>query len=413
MNERHAVAWLHRRAGFGLPPHELRAAAERGAAGELARLLDPTGAGASPDGDRWDNGALPLDPKDRPSRQYALGVWVETMVATDRPLVDRMAWLWHGHFVSALDKVKVARFMVDQVRLFRAAGLGGFGELLRAVTLDPAMLSYLDLRSSTGEQPNENYGRELLELFALGEGNYTEADVQAIARALTGWTVRPADGVVRFVSRRHDDSPQRALGVDGVHDLDTALAAVLAHPAMAPFVAGVIAGELLGLGDDATVAPLAEVFAADHDIRMLVDAALRAGLAGQTAPVVLGPLPWYVIARRVTGAAPPARDALRLLRSAGQLPMLPPNVAGWPGGRAWFSASSLVARANLAALIADATPDGEVLAAAAGDDADLLAEVLGLPSDGFADDSIAALAAAPAGRDRLAVALISPEFLIA
>ena len=413
MNERDAVAWLHRRAGFGLPPQELRAAAERGATDELTRLLDPTGAGAPPDGDRWDDALLPLDPKDRPSKQHAIGVWVETMVATDRPLVDRMAWLWHGHFVSALDKVKVARLMVDQIRLFRSTGLGGFDELVRAVTLDPAMLSYLDLRSSTGGQPNENYGRELLELFTLGEGNYTEADVQAVARALTGWTLRPGEGVVRFVERRHDDTPQRALGVDGVHDLDTAVAAVTAHPMMVTFIAGVIAGELLGTADEPTVALLAEVFGAAHDIRALVGATLQVGLAGQTAPVVLAPVPWYVIARRVTGANPPARDALRLLRSAGQLPLLPPNVAGWPGGRAWFSASSLVARANLAALVAAATPDGEVLAAAAGDDADLLAEALGLSSDGFSDDSIAALAAAPAGRDRLAVALITPEFLIA
>jgi uncharacterized protein (DUF1800 family) len=102
-----------------------------------------------------------------------------------------------------------------------------------------------------------------------------------------------------------------------------------------------------------------------------------------------------------------------MLRMAGQIPMLPPNVAGWPGGPAWFGASSLVARANLAALLAAATPDGDVLAAAEGDDADLLADVLGLPSTGFADESIAALAAAPAGRDRLAVALITPEFMIA
>ncbi|MEQ1699329.1 MAG: DUF1800 family protein, partial [Ilumatobacteraceae bacterium] len=240
MNERDAVAWLHRRAGFGLPSHELDAAADRGAAAELARLLDQNGAGAPPDGDAWDDALLPLDPKDRASKQHALGQWIETMVATDRPVVDRMAWLWHGHFVSALDKVRVARLMVDQVRLFRAAGLGGFDALVRAVTIDPAMLSYLDLRTSTGEHPNENYGRELLELFTLGEGNYTEADVQGVARALTGWTMRPGEGVVRFVRGRHDDTPQRVLGTDGVHDLDTVVAAVMAHPALPGFVAGAV-----------------------------------------------------------------------------------------------------------------------------------------------------------------------------
>ena len=413
MEERDAVAWLHRRAGFGLPPAELRAAVERGAAAELDRLLDPAGAGGAPTDYPWDDEQLPIDPRDSGSKFYAVGGWIEAMATTDRPLVDRMAWLWHGHFVSALDKVRVARYMVDQARLFRSAGLGDFATLVRAVTIDTAMLVYLDLRTSTGQQPNENYSRELLELFTLGEGNYTEDDVQAGARALTGWALAPGETTAQFVPRRHDDSPQRFLGADGVHDLDTVVAAVMAHAAMPTFIARTVAGELLGVADDEVVAPLAAEFAADLDVRSLVRATLLAGLAGATAPIVLGPLPWYVIARRVTGAVPRPRDAGLMLRMAGQIPMLPPNVAGWPGGPAWFGASSLVARANLAALLAAATPDGEVLAAAEGDDADLLADVLGLPSTGFADESIAALAAAPAGRDRLAVALITPEFMIA
>jgi len=413
MEERDAVVWLHRRAGFGLPPVELRAAVELGAAAELERLLDSAGAGAQPSADPWDDALLPIDPRDSGSKLYAVGGWLEAMAATEHPLVDRMAWLWHGHFVSALDKVRVARFMVDQVRLFRAAGLGDFAALVRGITIDAAMLAYLDLRTSTGQQPNENYSRELLELFTLGEGNYTENDVKAGARALTGWTLARGETSARFLPRRHDDTPQRFLGVDGVHDLDTVVAAVMAHDAMPTFIARTLAAELLGVTDDDVVAPLAAGFAADLDVRNLVRSTLQAGLDGATAPVVLGPLPWYVIAKRVTAATPRTREVGSLLRSAGQIPMLPPNVAGWPGGPAWFAASSLVSRANVAGLLAAATPDGEVLAAAQGDDADLLAEVLGLPSAGFADESIAALATAPAGRDRLAVALITPEFMIA
>ena len=413
MDERAAVAWLHRRAGFGLAPADLRAAASRGAAAELDRLLDPVGAGAAPVVDLWDDAQLPFDPKDRPSRLYGINQWLETLVATDRPLVDRIAWMWHGHFVSALDKVKVARLMVIQARLFRTAGLGGFRELVRAITIDPAMLAYLDLRDSTGSEPNENFSRELLELFTLGEGSYGEADVQAGALALTGWTLKKG-AAVQFVARRHDDGRQRYLGVDGVHDLDTVVDAVMAQDALSRFIAATVANELLGTRDEALVARLAGVFAAaDLDVRVLVRAALENGLAGATAPVVLSPVPWYLIARRVTGSLPRVKAASQLLRAAGQLPMLPPNVAGWPGGAAWFGASSLVARANLAALIAASTPDGEVLAAAAGDDSALLAEVLGLPISDFGDESIAALAAAPAGQDRLAVALITPEFLIA
>lgn len=414
MEERDAVAWLHRRAGFGLAPAEMREAVARGATAELDRLLDPQSAGGSPAGDLWDDALLPFDPRDRASKSHAIGQWLEGMVASQQPTVERVAWMWHGHFVSALDKVRVARLMVEQARLFRSAGLGSFRDLLRAVTLDPAMLIYLDLRTSTGSEPNENYSRELLELFTLGEGGYTEADVQAGARALTGWTFYGLDGGVKFAPRRHDDTPREYLGVAGVHDLDSVLDAVLADDALAPFIARTVATELLGAADEATVAGLAERFAdTGFDVRSLVRATLEVGLAEGSAPVVLGPVPWFVCARRVTGAHPPVDDALRLLRATGQLPMLPPNVAGWPGGPAWFGASSLVARANLAALVASATPEGEVLAAAAGDDSDLLADLLGLPSVGFGEASMDALDAAPAGRDRLAVALITPEFLIA
>jgi len=406
--DRHAVAWLHRRAGFGLPPAKLREAVDRGAASELDRLLGE----AAPSTDLWDDSLLPYDPRDRPSRQYAINGWLATMIGTDRPLVDRVAWMWHGHFVSALDKVKIARLMVIQARLFRSAGLGNFRELVRAVTLDPAMLLYLDLRDSTGGQPNENYARELLELFTMGEGNFSEEDVQAGALALTGWTLQ-REGGVTFVPRRHADVSVHYLGVDGVHDLDTAIDAVMAYEALPLFIASTIAQELLGIAAEPLVERLAAEFVeSDFDIRSLVQAILHAGLTGETAPVVLAPVPWFVMACRVTGARPTSK-VVQLLRAAGQLPMLPPNVAGWPGGPAWFGANSLVARANLAALIAAATPAGEVLAAAEGDDSALLATVLGLPIDDFSDESIAALAAAPAGADRLAVALITPEFLIA
>lgn len=402
------VRWLYRRAAFGLPIAELRDAEVHGAFPELQGLLAAAEAGSGAATDPWDNDQLPIEPNIREATVYAISTWVETMVAGESPLVDRVAWMWHGHFVSALDKVRIARAMVEQVRLFRRAGLGPFRDLLRSVTIDPAMLIYLDLRTSTGEQPNENYARELLELFALGEGNYTEADVKAGAAALTGWglTVEGA----QFRPRQHDDTPQTYLGVEGVHDLDTVVDAVAGHEAMPRWIASRVARELLGTS--AAADELAEVFtASDFSVAALVEAALARGLAGEWEPIVLAPLPWYVIARRVTGATPDLLAAARRLQASGQLPLFPPNVAGWPGGAAWFTASSLVARANLAAVLAAATPDGEVLAAAHGDVQDL-ADVLGLPSTGFGEASAEALTEAAAGSERLALALITPEFVI-
>jgi uncharacterized protein (DUF1800 family) len=399
---------LYRRAAFGLPIAELRDAEVRGASAELQTLLAAVVQEAAVAADPWDDEQLPIEPNVYEATVHAIGTWVETMVAGASPLVDRVAWMWHGHFVSALDKVRIARAMVEQVRLFRRAGLGPFRELLRSVTIDPAMLIYLDLRTSTGEQPNENYARELLELFALGEGNYTEADVKAGAAALTGWGLTE-DGA-QFRPRQHDDTPQTYLGVEGVHDLDTVVDAVAGHEAMPRWIASRVARELLG--SSAATDELAEVFtASDFSVAALVEAAIARGLAGEWEPIVLAPLPWYVIARRVTGATPDRLAAARRLQAAGQLPLFPPNVAGWPGGPAWFTASSLVARANLAAVVAASTPDGEVLAAAHGDVQDL-ADVLGLPSTGFGEASAEALTAAAAGSERLALALITPEFVI-
>jgi len=414
MEERDSVKWLHRRAGFGLPPAQMRAAIDRGFVAELDRLLDRSAIADAVAADPWDNDSLPFDPMDAPSRRYAVGRWIDAMVATEQPLVDRMTWLWHGHFVSAIDKVRVARFMVDQIRLLRSAGLGDTRTLVRSLTIDPAMAVYLDLRTSTEEVPNENYSRELLELFTLGEGSYTEDDVQAGAAALSGWALDRGTGELVFRPRRHADQPQSFLGVEGVHDLDTVIDAVMAHPALPLFLAGTITQELLGENDADLVAELARDFASSgFVIADLVRAALTTGAERVAAPLVLGPLPWLVIAVRTSAARLEVAQATRLLRTAGQLPMLPPNVAGWSGGAAWFNASSLVARANLAALVAADATDEDVLAAAEGDDMDVLADALGLPAAGFDDQSRAALNAAPSGRDRLAVAFVTPEFMIA
>ena len=409
MTEHDDIRWLHRRAGFGLPSDQLRGAEARGVEAELQQLVAAEPAALV---DPWDDARLPIEPNNRDAARHAIQAWVEAMLSTPTPLLDRVAWMWHGHFVSALDKVRVARLMVEQVRLFRRGGLGPFRDLLRSVSIDPAMLLYLDLRTSTGEQPNENYARELLELFTLGEGNYTEADVQAAAAALTGWTLARQGGV-QFRPSLHDDTPQQFLGVEDVHDLDTVVDAVMADSSMPKWIASTVGAEFLGaVGSHDLIDGLAEEFTASgFDCGALVEATLRRGLAGETAPLVLAPVPWFVIASRVTGAVPDGRAAL-LLRAAGQLPMLPPNVAGWPGGAAWFSASSLVARTNLAAALASAVPEGEVLEAARSSDHDALADVLGLPSSGFSKESAAALRSSTPGPDRLAVALVTPEFVI-
>jgi uncharacterized protein (DUF1800 family) len=328
-----------------------------------------------------------------------------------------MAWFWHGHFVSAFAKVRLPLAMVTQIRLFQSEGLGSFAGLLRAVTTDPAMLIYLDGTTSTGAEPNENYGRELLELFTLGRGNYGEADVHAGAVALTGWqVVRARPSTSTFRPRRHDDSPQTYLGTLRVHDVDSVVAAVTAKPACAAFVASKIGRELLGphVGQE-HLADLTTAFTrSDLDVRALVRATLAKLAAGvDGGPVVVAPVPWAVMAQRATGAVLEPRVLASALRSAGQLPLFPPNVGGWPGGPAWLASGTVVGRLALASAIAAATPSTAPAASAAqSTDPAELAHALGL-APGFGAATTAALKRVRDGASRLVLALTSPEFVLA
>lgn len=415
VDDRAAVCWLARRAGFGLTPEELDAASRRGPQAEIERLLSPEQITSAVSNPIWNDADLPLTSKDRKEGAAAIGLWTIYMASTQTPLVDRIAWMWHGHFVSALGKVKVARLMANQVRLFRSAGLGGFTELLRAVIIDPAMLVYLDGAHSTGAEPNENFGRELLELFTVGLGNFDENDVKAGAAALSGWTVDRQTGLAVFRQRQHDDTAHTYLGREGVHDIDSVVGAVVVHPQLAVRIAALVDGELLASTDEALLAELTAAFTVnDLNLADLVRAALTAGISGRSEPMVLPPVPWLVIAMRLTGAAPPARALGLGLRTAGQIPMIPPNVAGWPSGVAWFATSTVVARANLAALVASNTPaSSTVLRAAGSSDLTELTHALGLVNPAFGEASSAALSLAKPGARRLALALCTPEFVVA
>lgn len=421
MDDRAAVAWLHRRIGFGLAPGELDRLAALGADTVLDRLLDPDAHGVDAAPDPWaDLDLRGYDPATatRDQRIAPIAAWLVAMVSTPRPLHEWIRWFWHGHLVSTLRVVRHPALLVDQLRLFGERGLDDLAGLLRAVTVDPAMLLYLDGATNQRGAINENYGRELLELFALGIGAYTEADVRAGATALTGWTVERGTGAARFVARRHDDTPQTYLGRSGVHDVDTVIDAVVAHPACAPFVAGRLVRAILGPDVDAgLVDRLGRDFAAGGlQLRPLVRAILEAGLDGAGGALVQAPVPWLTSMVRATAApvVPALTAAGRRLEPAGQVPMQPPSVAGWAGGRWWLTSSAMVARLDMAAAVAAAAPaSSPALVAAARADHGALASALGRP-EGFVDGTVAGLReAAPAGaRTVLAVAMAAPDVVL-
>jgi uncharacterized protein (DUF1800 family) len=412
MNDRAAVARLNRRLGFGLRSGELVTAAERGIDAEVERLMSGP-VGPSPfDGLElgFENGQI------RQRTVLAATAWLQAMTRSVNPMAERLAWTLHGILASSVRKVLTVRRMATQIDLFRTAGLGSYADLLRAVTTDGAMLIYLDGRDSTGTNPNENYSRELLELFALGNGAFTESDVQAGARALTGWTVgmraNPFDPT--FVPRRHDNTPQTYLGVSGVDSIDAVIAAVTAQPSCASFVSGRILRDLLG--PDASPAVLAggadRFRASGLDVRSLVQYTAERIVAGEAVQAFISaPVPWFAMACRATGADVEARSIFRSLGDAGQIPLTPPNVGGWPIGDSWNGANTVVARLNLATAIARATPpDSPALLAAMAGDWSGLAESLGVPEP-LRTDTVAGLASVRDGFARLALALVSPDFV--
>lgn len=421
MESYETLARINRRFGFGLRESELAARLNDDVEVEIRRLVSPESNGVSPAPEAFDDSQLARDPQARgEQRRVVIGSWLKHMVKTPRPLIDRVAWYWHGHLVSGLDKVKFPATMANQIRLYQREGMGAFPELLKKVAVDPAMLEYLDGDGSTKEAPNENFAREVLELFTLGVGNYTEADVQAGARALTGYRVRPLLGDALFSERTHDQTPQTFLGVDGVVDVRTVIEAIAAHPQFALFLPRRMARYFMGqdVSDEVVLQASRRFVASDYLVSEILTSLLES-LVDQDTPksyVVLEPIPWLVCSVRAVlpdlEGFNPLQVGARILRSLGQIPMIPPNVAGWPGGETWFSTSTVIGRSQFAARLINLLPESaEALSRAAASDLDELAHFLVLPT-GFSKATKEAMKGLSA-RARLALALTSPEAVIA
>ncbi|RMH77064.1 MAG: DUF1800 family protein, partial [Actinomyces sp.] len=320
MDTRAQIAWLARRVGWGLEPGRLDELSARGVDAWLDELTDPDAAGIAPVVDPF-AGITDPGPGDPEARQQArlatFSAWLDLLLDARRPYENTLMWFWHDHFAVSLAVVQSVDLLIGHLELLRNSAFGSFPRLIRDVTVDAAMLVFLDGTTNTGRAPNENYARELLELYTMGVGNYTEDDVRAGAVALSGWVVRRRFGnEVVFVPARHDDTPQHYLGVDGVHDVDTVVDAVMAHPAVPGFIAAKLARRVLGGDvDDVTVASLAATFGdAGLEIRPLARAVLEAGLDGAGGAVILEPWVWLVQVLRATGARPDLRRLLAILR---------------------------------------------------------------------------------------------------
>lgn len=275
--------------------------------------------------------------------------WLSEMLTTPTPLTEVMTLFWHNHFTSGLRKVKRPSLMYRQNTLLRTHALGDFKAMLSGILRDPAMLQYLDGVSNTRRAPNENLARELLELFTLGEGHYTEADIKQIARALTGLSVDRRTGRFAFKARRHDPRAKTILGERGEHGVDDVVRILMARPEVGRRVATKLwLAFVHDAPDPQQIARLGKQFQRDPHIGRLLEALLLTDAFWDPATrgrLIKSPVDLVVGTAR-TFRLPPswAPNLLRLTDLLGQKLMQPPNVKGWPGGTAWITTQSLVDR---------------------------------------------------------------------
>lgn len=379
------AAHLLNRAGFGGTQEEVRKAVEMGPQDAADWLLDFPDAGADEQSqtDVPDLSTIDGYPKNYREIQRIMrgmgeeermayrqrlqnanrqavaatgGWWMGRMAAGPYPLQEKLALFWHGHFTTSARDERSASLMWQQNELLRRQSAGNFRTFVQQISRDPAMLDYLNNSQNRKESPNENYARELMELFTLGIGNYTEDDIKQAARAFTGWA---HDGD-SFLLRRsqHDDGQKIFFGKKGNLDGDDVIDIILQHPACAPYIAGRLYQHFV------TESPSSDIVRSLGDVLRDSKWELRPVLRTMFTskdfydPKNIGvqiksPLQLVVGTSRLLGVDFPAnRGIVGALQQMGQVPLDPPNVKGWPGGRAWINTSTLFVRYNTAVAMA-------------------------------------------------------------
>lgn len=279
--------------------------------------------------------------------------WLAEMLSTPTPFTEKMTLFWHNHFATSQQKVRLAYPMYRQNLLFRQHALGNFGVLLREISKDPAMLVYLDSAQNRKGMPNENFAREVMELFTLGEGNYSERDIKEVARAFTGWSIDLDVGEFRFRRMQHDDGEKTIFGHTGKFNGDDVVTLLLKHEKTAEFIVRKLwiefVSNTLDASDEREVKRIAAIFReSGYELKPTMRALLlspafwraqnRATLVKSPVELVVGSLRQFRV-----DVEDPAPFAV-ITRQLGQDLFGPPNVKGWPGGEAWLTTTTLLAR---------------------------------------------------------------------
>lgn len=278
--------------------------------------------------------------------------WVYRLLFTPNQLLEKVTLFWHGHFATSAEKVKDASLVWNQNQILREHALGSFRELVRRIAKDPAMLIYLDSAVNRKSHPNENFARELMELFCLGEGHYSERDVQELARCFTGWEIKNK----KFRKNRYqqDRGEKIILGQTGNFDGEDAVAVVLDQPELEQFMARKWYRFFISDAPEPTaelLAPLATAFRQnDLQIAPAVKMILQSNLFYSNHSIgrkIKSPVELVLGTLRCFQATTNMDLVAKGLVQIGQGLFYPPNVKGWDGGRTWINSSTLLGRANL------------------------------------------------------------------
>jgi uncharacterized protein (DUF1800 family) len=363
------AAHLARRAGFGGAPADvarLTSAGMRVAVDRYVRFADTSALPAAPAGLVADRRRPGLPPPDgdliafrkaiaqaHRADTVALESWfLDRMIVSPAPLQEKMTLFWHGHFTSAYQKGIPAQALVDQNNLFRTNALGNIRNLTLAVSHDPAMLRYLDNAQNVKAHPNENYARELMELFTLGIGNYTETDVRESARAFTGWNL---DRDFQFIDRplQHDDGSKTFLGHTGNFTGRDIIAIIFQQPAASRLFATRLLSFFVYSDPEPELvdAVAAQLRANDFALLPVMTTLLRSNVFYSERAyraLVKSPVDFVVGSCQLFGVTSSDVTMLGALSRMGQRLFYPPDVKGWDGGAAWLSSQTLIARENFA-----------------------------------------------------------------
>lgn len=340
------IRHLLNRAGFGFTPEELAPYLEMGYSSALEQLTSPS----STDNSALDH-MLAEQSFDFTNPDDIKRWWLFRMMFTRRPLEEKMTLFWHGHFATSDNKVRNPYAMYVQNCTIRKHAFGKFDDLLLAMSKDPAMIEWLDNQQNRKNKPNENYAREVMELFTMGIGNYTEQDVKEGARAFTGWQAKP-DGFF-FNSGQHDKGSKTFLGQTGNFNGEDIVNILANQKATGHYLAGkLIRFFALYNPSNSFVDEIAGVYKkSDHNIGAMVSAIFASRNFTSTAcfhSLIKSPCEYVIGMLKTFQVSQVDAEVPRLMAAMGQNLFNPPSVKGWDGGENWIASDVMMERFNFA-----------------------------------------------------------------